>query len=80
MREIDPGAQHSGQYTNTFSAEENQQFTVQFGEITQLMADAMSAGALPTDAEVQELIRRHYDFCLTFWTPTRDAYISLALS
>jgi hypothetical protein len=80
MREIDPGAQHSGQYANTFSVEENQQFTVQFAEITQLMADEMAAGALPTDAEVQELIRRHYDFCLKFWTPTRDAYISLALS
>lgn len=80
MRELDPGAQHAGQYVNTFSAEENQQFTVQFGEITQLIADAMADGSLATATEVQELIRRHYDFCLKFWTPTKDAYISLALS
>jgi hypothetical protein len=79
MREIDPGAQHAGQYVNPFSAEENQQFTKQFGEVTQLMSDAMGRGALPTDSEVQELIRRHYDFCLMFWTPTKEAYISLAL-
>lgn len=80
MREIVPGAQHSDQYANNLSAEENRQFTAQFGEVTQLMADAMSGGAIPPDTEVPELIRRHYDFCLKFWTPTRDAYISLALS
>ena len=39
------------------------------------------AGGLPvTDARVQEQVGAHYEFCLQFWTPTRAAYKSLAMS
>lgn len=79
MREIDPGAQHADLYVNSFTEDENKQFTKQFGEITELMADNLSRGVHPTDDVVQDLIRRHYEFCLKFWTPTKDSYISLAL-
>ena len=80
MRELDPTANHADMYANTYSKEQNQQFTAQFSEITQKFNAAMQAGTLASDPLVQDLVRRHYDFCLQFWTPTRDAYKSLAMS
>jgi predicted lipid-binding transport protein (Tim44 family) len=80
VREIDPGAQYADMYTNDFTAEQNQQFTQQFGEITQAMADRMANGAATTDEDVQALIARHYEFVSRFWKPNREAYISLAMS
>lgn len=79
MREIDPGAQHADLYSTTFTAEESRQFTEQFANITQQIAAKMTAGVAVTDDSVQEIIGQHYDFCLKFWTPTRESYISLAL-
>lgn len=80
MREIDPGAQHANLYSNDFSSEQNQQFTTAFGQITQAMADNMTAGKSVTDDAVQDLIRQHFEFCSQFWKPTRESYVSLALS
>ena len=80
VREIDPGASHADMYVNNFTAEENQKFTVAFAEITEAMAKQLDAGAAPTDDAVQELIRRHYEFCSQFWKPNRQSYTSLALS
>jgi hypothetical protein len=80
MRELDPTANHADMYANNFSKEQNQQFTAQFSEITQKFAAAMQAGTLASDPLVQDLVRQHYDFCLQFWTPTRGAYKSLAMS
>lgn len=80
MREIDPGAQHADAYVNDYTVEQNQQFMAQFGHITQAMAGQLAAGTPVTDEAVADLIRQHYEFCLQFWTPTRDSYVSLALS
>ena len=79
MREIDP-AHHADAFVNTHSKEENQKFTVEFGQLTELIAEQMTSGAAVTEETVQDLIRQHYDFCARFWTPTRETYISLALS
>lgn len=76
----DPLGIHADAYRNDFTEAENRTFTEQFGAITTEMAGAMSEGVPVTDARVQDLVRAHYDFCLQFWTPTRDAYKSLAMS
>lgn len=71
---------HGGLYQNKYTQAENQQFTKVFGEITQEMVDALHAG-LPFDSEqMQQAVRKHYEFCLQFWTPNRESYKSLALS
>ena len=67
-------------YANNYTAEQNKQFTEAFSEITEAMASQMDSGAAPTDDAVQELIKRHYEFCLQFWKPNRQSYTSLALS
>jgi hypothetical protein len=38
----------------------------------------MKAQVAASDVEVQELVKAHYEFCLQFWTPTKEAYKSLA--
>ena len=80
MREFEPNQQHSGLYANNFSREQNQAFTEAFSAITEGFRAAMLAGTLVSDDSVQDLVKRHYDFCAQFWTPSRDAYKSLATS
>ncbi|MEU4562890.1 TipAS antibiotic-recognition domain-containing protein [Actinoplanes sp. NPDC023936] len=46
-----------------------------YGEI----AAAITAGASPQDAAVQELVGRHYAIASRFYAPSRDAYIGMAL-
>lgn len=76
----DPFGHHSGQYVNNYSEAENQQFTAIFGEITAAFAEAMQQGLTPDSEHVQQLVQSHYEFCLRFWTPTRDSYKALAMS
>lgn len=71
---------HSEQFQNNYSQAENQQFTQIFGQITQEFATEMKAGTGVSDEKVQELVKRHYEFCLRFWTPSKEAYKSLAMS
>ena len=71
---------HSEQYQNNFSKEETQKFTEVFGELTQEFAEKLSTGVPSSDESVQALVRRHYEFCLQFWTPTKEAYKSLAMT
>ena len=71
---------HSGQYVNNYSQEENKQFTVAFDEITQGFKVSMEQGLDVSNESVQELVRRHYEFCLQFWKPNRESYKSLAMS
>jgi hypothetical protein len=80
VREIDPGAQHADLYNNDFTAEQNQQFTAQFGEITVAMAACLDEGQATDSPSVQELIGRHYEFVSQFWKPNRESYVSLAMS
>lgn len=71
---------HSEQFQNNFSKEENQKFTQVFGELTSEFATKMTEGFSVGDESVQALVKRHYDFVLQFWTPTKEAYKSLAMS
>ncbi len=71
---------HSEQYQNNFSKEENQNFTALFGELTQEFAEKMREDVSVSDEAVQALVKLHYEFCLQFWKPTREAYKSLAMS
>jgi hypothetical protein len=80
MRELDPTANHADMYANSFSKEQNQKFTAEFGAITDQFKDAMLAGTSASDQLVQDLVRQHYEFCRQFWKPTKSAYKSLAMS
>lgn len=71
---------HSSQYHNNYSKEENQKFAELFGELTSNFALKMVEGVPAGDESVQALVKEHYDFTLQFWTPTKEAYKSLAMS
>ena len=76
----DPFGYHSEKYVNNFSEVENRQFTEIFSGITSAFANAMDQQLSPESAEVQNLVRQHYDFCLRFWKPDRESYKALAMS
>ena len=78
MREFDNIGQHAELYSKSYSKEQNAQFTAQFGAITEAFKDAQIAAIPVSDPLVQELVKRHYEFCLQFWKPTRAAYKALA--
>ena len=71
---------HSQQFQNNYTAEENQKFTQVFGELTAEFAEKLSLGISASDDSVQLLVKRHFEFCSQFWTPTKEAYKSLAMS
>jgi hypothetical protein len=71
---------YASQYRNDYTQEQNNQFTAAFAEITEAFAVAMAAGVSTSAEDVQALVKQHYDFCSQFWTPTRAAYKSLAMS
>jgi hypothetical protein len=71
---------HASQFSKTYTEAENRDFTQRFNAITQAMAEAMLSKKSPGDPEVQAAVKQHYEFCLQFWTPSRAAYKSLALS
>jgi len=71
---------HSEQFQNNYSKEEEQKFTQKFGELTEIFASKMREGMAASDESVQALVKEHYDFILQFWTPTKEAYKSLAMS
>ncbi len=80
MTNSDPLGFHASQYQNNYSEQENNQFTLEFSEITKSFAEAMNQGINPASPEVQELVKKHYSFVSKFWTPTKEAYKSLAMS
>jgi hypothetical protein len=53
---------------------------VAFDEITQGFKVAMEQQLEVSDEQVQDLVRKHYEFCLQFWKPNRESYKSLAMS
>lgn len=80
MRELDGPGIRADLYQNNYSKEQNQQFTAAFTAITEAFKTQQIEGADPSSPAVQELVQRHYEFCLQFWTPTRVAYKALAQS
>ncbi|MFM6977916.1 MAG: TipAS antibiotic-recognition domain-containing protein [Micrococcales bacterium] len=80
MREFEGSGNHADLYQNNYSKEQNQQFTAAFGEITEAFKEHQLLGTPVSDAQVQDLVRRHYEFCLQFWKPSRAAYKALAQS
>ena len=80
MSSPDPLGIHAGQYQNNYTEQETNQFTLEFTEITKSFAQAMNEGVNPSSPEVQELVKKHYDFVSKFWIPTKEAYKSLAMS
>ena len=80
MSQFDSLGLHGGQYQNKYTQAENNQFTVEFSEITKGFVEALSEGLDPASDSVQELVRKHYEFCSKFWSPTKETYQSLAIS
>lgn len=80
MREFEHSQQHASLYANNYSQEQNQAFAAAFNEITEAFRTAMQAGLSVSEDAVQDIVKRHYEFCAQFWTPNRDAYKSLATS
>ena len=71
---------HANQYQGNYTEAQTNQFTLEFTEITKSFAEAMAQGVNPADNMVQELVKKHYAFVSKFWTPTKEAYKSLAMS
>ncbi|MEY4102716.1 MAG: hypothetical protein RIR88_850 [Actinomycetota bacterium] len=71
---------HSSRYANNYTEQENQQFTAEFGAITDGFAAAMHESLAWDSDAVQKIVAEHYAFCSRFWTPTQGAYKSLAMS
>jgi hypothetical protein len=71
---------HSQQFVNNYSKKENEQFNKVFGELTLKFAEKMKNQMPPSTDEVQALVKEHFEFCLQFWKPTKEAYKSLAMS
>lgn len=63
-----------------YSAEQQAQYKAQHEAIAQAIADLMLAGKESNDEEVQAQIAKHYAFVKQFWTPSKQAYKSLALT
>lgn len=78
MREFDSPGHRAELYQNIYSKEQNAAFTAEFAEITEAFRVQQVAGTSPADQSVQELVRRHYEFCLQFWKPNRSSYKGLA--
>lgn len=67
-------------YQNNFTQEQNQQFQVQFDQITMKMVAALDAGESFASEPMQQAVQEFYDFTCQFWTPTREAWKSMAMS
>lgn len=42
------------------------------------LVEAINKHLAPSSAEVQNIIKKHYEMTTVFWTPTRDSYIGLS--
>ena len=67
-------------YQNNYSNEQNQQFTKEFNAITEQMVSCLDQALTADSDEMQQAVRKHYEFCLRFWQPNRESYKSLAMS
>jgi hypothetical protein len=69
-----------GYYQNNYTKEQNQQFAVQFDQITTKMALALDQNVSFSSEAMQQLVHEFYQFACRFWTPDREAWKSLAMS
>jgi hypothetical protein len=67
-------------YQNSFSKEQNQNFAVEFDQITRKMLVVLDAGESYSSAAMQDVVREYYNWILQFWTPDRETFKSLAMS
>ncbi len=71
---------HAVYYQNNYTEQENQQFAQVFAEITKKMVAALESGESFDSEAMQGAVKEHHEFCLRFWTPSKEAYKSLAMS
>ena len=69
-----------GYYENNYTKEQNAQFAVQFDAITKKMAEALDLNLHYSSDEMQQAVQEFYEFTCQFWTPSREAWKSLAMS
>lgn len=67
-------------YQNNYSQEQNNQFAQIFDAITKEMVGCLEQDLAFDSEQMQVAVRKHYEFCLRFWEPTRESYKSLAMS
>lgn len=67
-------------YQNNYSQEENKKFTAQFEAITLKMVACLDQSQSVDSEQMQAAVQEHFDFCMQFWRPTKEAYKSLAMS
>ena len=66
-------------YQNNYSAQENQQFTKEFGTITEKMISCLDEGLEPEHQKMQDEVKEPYEDCQRCWTPDRESSKNLAL-
>ena len=75
------GFENQGQHASmNVSSEKHDEYAAQHDHIAKSIAALMQAGSAADSAEVQDWIAKHYAFVKQFWTPSRIAYKSLALT
>ena len=79
MREFEQPAHHQD-VNQGYTAEQAASFKAQHDAIASSIGQLMVDGASIDDAAVQQWIAKHYEFVAQFWTPSRTAYKSLALT
>ena len=79
MREFEQPAHHQD-VNQGYTAEQAASYKAQHDEIASTLGELMVGGAAIDDVQVQEWIAKHYAFVAQFWTPSRTAYKSLALT
>lgn len=72
--------EYSSQYNQNYTKEEQANFKEEFSNLTNEFIEAKKSGKLPSDSDVQALVKKHYDFVTKFWTPDRESYKNLAMS
>lgn len=73
----DSTSNHASQHVNS---EKHDEYRRGHEHIAKNLADLMRAGKSIDDVDVQHWIGKHYEYVCQFWTPTKIAYKSLALT
>lgn len=67
-------------YQNGYSKEQNQNFAVEFDQITRKMLVVLDSGHSYSSKAMQDVVREYYNWILQFWTPDRESFKSLAMN